>query len=148
MFPGHKEPEDILDAKRYITNQAMPRPSCVHVNLQPNRNKCNIFESFFHEVEVIFDVAMFTETWFESTSDVFNIPLYKPYCMNQICKRGGGMCMMISKKIHRESLPDCPSVTPDYRIDTVKSGLHIISARYLPLGYDGSKFVCFLDSFF
>lgn len=96
---------------------------------------------------MIFDVAMLTETWFESTSDVFTIPQYKSYYMNRVGKRGGGVCMMISNEIQCELLPDYSSVTPDYEIVTVKSGSHIVSACYRPPGGDDFKFNCLLDSF-
>lgn len=41
------------------------------------RNNYDNIECFFSEVKIVFDIVMFTETWFTCEKDVFEMHRYK-----------------------------------------------------------------------
>lgn len=70
--------------------------NCFHLNTRSARNKTVELGLLFDEFNFLFDVIMFTETWYSNESDVFSLPDYNGYYLNRTIGRGG--CIINTEK--------------------------------------------------
>lgn len=131
MMRSQDEKLFVSELKKYISC-IRPRFNCIHFNLQSGKNKYNHLECFFNEVNMFFDIIMFSETWFTSEKDVFMIPGYKPFFANRTGKRGGGVSMLVSNRLSCELLSQFSSITPNYETLVIKTGSCIFCVCYRP----------------
>lgn len=120
--------------------------NCIHFNLRSGRNKIGDLEVFFSEAKITFNVIMFSETWFACEEDVFKLTGYKPYFVNRVGKRGGGVSMLISNEIECELLPAFCRATPDFEALVLKSCKYLFCTCYRPPCGDVTLFFSFIDS--
>lgn len=132
MMRSRNQELSVTELKKYITSCIRPRFNCIHFNLQSGKNKYNHLECFFNEVDMLFDIVFFSETWFTSEHDVFVMPGYKSFYANRTEKRGGGVSMLVSNKFSCELISEFSSITPHYETLAVKTGSCIFCVCYRP----------------
>ena len=83
-----------------VTKQKSKSFSLLHLNIRSISNKFDSFKQFLDTLDKHFQIIGLTETWLNDTNyDSFNIKDYEYIGSNRANKRGGGVCMYISKQL-------------------------------------------------
>lgn len=90
---------------------------------------------------------MFSETWYEDYQPVLNVPGYQHFCLNRICRRGGGAAIYAEQRETYEILDCLTEFDEDYEILTLTSGSRLFSVVYRPPSANVPGFLFFLASY-
>lgn len=63
---------------------------------------------------VLFDVLMFTETWYTEQSCTFQLPGYQSFFRHRAEKKGGGIGILVKNHIECEIIDEFTAITADY----------------------------------
>ena len=82
-------------------------------------------------------MILLAETWLKpSTEHRVKIPGYNLVCSHRKCKRGGGVTILIAKKLQYKERPDLTLNIPDFESITVEIKAHndsiLVCALYIP----------------
>lgn len=136
-------PSDIYAA----SSQKTKTISCFHINAQSLRNKGDEFEAFFSTLNFRFNVVMVTETWYQNSCEILQLPNYNTHVQNRNDKRGGGVLIAIEKCFKCSILADFTQIHDDYEVLSLQSGKNVFSVIYRPPKSNFSNFACFLDEY-
>lgn len=118
-----------------------------HLNVRSLQNKEDDVCTLLDDCDVAFDVIMFSETWYQDDQPVLNLPGYKHFCLNRICRRGGGVAIYAEQRETYQILDCLTEMNEDYEILTLTSGSRLFSVVYRPPSANVAGFLSFLDSY-
>lgn len=117
-----------------------------HLNTRSAKNKTAELEVLFNEFEVVFDIILFTETWYVESTNVFSLPTHDNFIQNRSSGRGGGVSLMVRKHISCEILPQYSCENQDYEVLTLLSSQNIFGVVYRVPDGNLRNFYIFLES--
>lgn len=120
------------NVKTFLGSEYCSFFKCFHINARSARNKVDELDLFFDQFKFLFDIIMFSETWFRNTTDVLKLPMYNSYFLNRTASRGGGVAILVKSDISCEMLTDYCCVHKDYEILSLVIGHSIIAICYRP----------------
>lgn len=122
-------PKDLIG---HLEQESGSYLTCFHLNIQSAVNKKTNLELLFDQFSGLFDVIMFTETWYTDNFDIFCLPSYKTYILNRTFKRGGGLALLIKEDINCDLLSDYSFITKDVEVLCLRKNQNIFAVVYRP----------------
>ena len=89
------------DFKKIIENENMHEKfSLLHLNIRSISNKFDSLKNLINTLNIPFQIIGLTETWLnENNKDCFTMNNYEYFGSNRLEKRGGGVCLYVSKEL-------------------------------------------------
>lgn len=135
------------ELKRKLDLECNSHLKCFCLNTQPAVNKTTDLELLFDQFGALFDIVMFTETWYTDNSDVFRLPSYDTYVLNRTSKRGGGLAVLVKDCIDCNLLSDYSFITKDVEVLCLRNNRNIFAVFYRPPDGNVSAFFKFFEIF-
>ena len=97
------------------------------------------------------DVLLISETWLTPFSPKLDIPGYDLYRQDRVHKKGGGVVILVSSKLHCTDRPDLASKLEESKCMTIEIKLKnsdccLVSSMYRPPNIDTSTFLASYNS--
>ena len=74
--------------------------SLLHLNIRSISNKFDSLKNLINTLNILFQIIGLTKTWLnENNKDCFTMNNYEYFGSNRLGKRGGGVCLYVSKEL-------------------------------------------------